>query len=123
MKAGDMIRSFGMSEAHEIRAIGQTPYSRSLIVRVEKLSFRPGTRWRFSDGSSSFSATITDKVFLKRLENRQEGFFKGDLLKVELHTVQSTTADGKLMATNLIERVYEHLQPAKQELLLPESEQ
>ena len=117
------VEGFVSSDGSDAKSVAQNPYSRPLMVKVERLSFKPGTRWRFSDGSSSFSATIADKDFLERLENRQEGFYKGDLLRVEMHTVQSTTLDGKLSATNVIEKVYEHVQPAKQELLLPEGDQ
>ena len=90
------------------------PHGRQLLVKVERLSFKEGQVWRFSDGSSTFSARITDKSFLDRVESRQEGFYKGDLLRVDLKTLQQSTPDGKLTAEHVVERVLEHLQPAHQ---------
>ncbi len=81
--------------------------TRDAILRVASVSFEKN-KWRFSDGGASFPAVVRDERFLRKLDTREEGFYKGDLLKVRLTTIQDTNK-GKLKATHSIDRVIEHV--------------
>src|SRR5271166_583724 len=76
-------------------------------------------KWRFSDGSAKFSASIADPIFQQKLDDRQEGFYKGDVLRVVLRTEQMEKPDGKIQTRHTIEEVLEHRQTGAQQRLLP----
>ena len=78
--------------------------------------FQDGNKWRFSDGSASFSAAIEDDAFLARVNNG-ERFGKGDVLTVELRITQTRTAS-KISADRVVQRVIEHREAAQQQQLL-----
>lgn len=78
--------------------------------------FQDGNKWRFSDGSASFSAAIEDEAFLARVNNG-ERFGKGDVLTVELRITQTRTAS-KISADRVVQRVIEHRESAQQQQLL-----
>lgn len=90
----------------------QQATSREIMVKVASISFEK-RKWRFSDGGASFAAEINDKVFLEKLDSAQEGFFKGDHLKVKMTTVQSVN-NGKLKVSHSIDKVVHHYHAATQ---------
>jgi len=49
------------------------------------------------------------------LDAREEGFFKGDVLRVLLRTSQQPTAGADFKSEYSIEKVFEHLSSPKQE--------
>jgi hypothetical protein len=92
--------------------------SREALVKVVTANFEDG-KWKFSDGSSKFSATIADPVFQQKLANRQEGFYKGDVLRVVLRSTQTEKKGGKIQTNHIIQEVLEHRQAVGQEPLFP----
>lgn len=96
---------------------GELSSTREVLLRVLKPSFEENLKWRFSDGTSRFGASITDQEFQNRIKDRQEGFFNGDILRVVLTSTQRNTADGGFKTENIIERVIEHLPAPRQDRL------
>jgi hypothetical protein len=92
--------------------------TREALVKVVTANFEKG-KWKFSDGGSKFNATIADPVFQQKLDDRQEGFYKGDVLRVVIKTEQTEKPDGKIQAQYAIQEVLEHRQVGIQEGLLP----
>jgi hypothetical protein len=92
--------------------------TREALVKVVTANFEKG-KWKFSDGGSKFNATISDPVFQRKLDDRQEGFYKGDVLRVVIKTEQTEKADGKIQAQYTIQEVLEHRRLGDQQALLP----
>jgi hypothetical protein len=93
--------------------------SREALLNVIKVDFEKG-KWRFSDGTAKFAAAINDSVFQAKLDNREIGFYKGDVLRVRLKTTQIVQAAGNLKTEYSIEEVLEHSPLPKQQSLLSE---
>jgi hypothetical protein len=96
--------------------------SKEALLKIVKPSFEPGQKWRFNDGAAVFNASIADKEFTKRVQDRQEGFYNGDLLRVLLKSAQSVTAGGNLSAEYTVDKVIEHIPGPQQTMLLIPSE-
>src|SRR5438552_10196545 len=92
--------------------------TREALLRVIKVDFEKGT-WRFSDGTARFGARINDALFEEKLDKREIGFYKGDVLRVRLKTVQTTHPSGKLKTEYSIEEVLEYRPIPTQAKLLP----
>jgi hypothetical protein len=60
--------------------------TRIAAFEVVTLSFEDRYKWRFSDGSGTFTADIEDETFFQRLQRREVSFGKGDVLKVEIRS-------------------------------------
>lgn len=69
-------------------------------LQVTSVSFKEDNKWRFSDGSSTFAAAITDAKFLNRVSLGVESFSAGDILNVKLRRRQ-------WLAGNTIKSEYE----------------
>ena len=93
--------------------------TREALLKIVKLSFAGKQKWRFSDGASSFGAVILDKDFVQRIDERREGFYSGDTLRVILRIEQRSMKDGGFKSAYIIERVIQHL-PSQKQYLLPE---
>jgi len=91
---------------------------REAFVTVVTANFEQG-KWRFSDGASKFNATLADPVFQQKLDERLEGFYKGDILRVKIKTAQTEKANGKIVTEHTIEEVLDHQEPLRQRTLLP----
>lgn len=89
--------------------------TREALLRIVKLSFAKGQKWRFNDGAAAFNAGISDKAFLDRLDARQEGFYSGDVLRVLLNASQRLTQSGHVKAEYTVEKILDHLPAPKQE--------
>lgn len=87
-----------------------------VLLQIESAVFKEGNKWRFSDGSTSFFAEITDTDFLARIESGDERFGKGDVLIVDLRRIQSITDNG-LKLEYVLEKVREHKAPLQAGLL------
>ncbi len=86
-------------------------------VQLVNVSFREDNKWRFSDGISTFHASIVDADFLNRVRQNQVAFAKNDLLKVRMGKRQ--WLHGEEMKTEYtVLKVLEHVQAATQ-LKLP----
>lgn len=57
-------------------------------LQVINVSFSEGNKWRFSDGTASFMAEITDENFLQDVDSVRLNFSKGDMLLVDLKVTQ-----------------------------------
>lgn len=104
----------GGTERHDT-SIGNTSISRNIrqiLLRVTRVNFDEG-KWGFSDGNAKFNATIEDVGFKTKLDSGQEGFYKGDVLRVELTTVQTVDSTGNFKSEYRIERVMEHIHALK----------
>jgi hypothetical protein len=91
---------------------------REALVKVVKANFEKG-KWTFSDGTARFNADVDDPVFREKMDSREIGFYKGDLLRVSLETVQSVKASGKIHTDYVIKRVLEYRPAGTQTRLLP----
>lgn len=103
--------------ASDADVVSDTTSERTLL-QIESAVFKDGNKWRFSDGSNSFFAEISDEEFRARIDSGEERFGKGDVLIVDLRRVQSITDNG-LKSEYFVVRVYEHKEPLQIGLPLP----
>ena len=61
---------------------------------VVSLSFKEDNKWRLTDGHNTFSVSMKDEGFQRRVDTDQVGFFKNDILVCDLRTVQWQIRDG-----------------------------
>ena len=100
------------------------PQSQELILdetrrhafSIVSLAFRPGNKWRLTDGQATFSVSMMDEGFQYRVDNNELAFSKDDVLVCDMRTVQWQTHQG-LKTEYEIVAVNRHL-PARQ-LSLP----
>lgn len=77
-----------------------------MALILDAVSPRRGNKWRFSDGSTSFSADLADQAFLQKIENG-ERFGKGDVLNVEMQIAQTRTGH-KITTQHTVLKVLDH---------------
>lgn len=82
-------------------------------LQIIKISFNKGTKWRFSDGASSFLADIKDQKFLDDIDNSKLNFSKGDMLLVDLKVTQYMIGDA-IKTSFEVEHVKKQLNPQRQ---------
>lgn len=92
---------------HRVAATDVLTDIREAKLRIVKANFEEG-KWMFWDGEAKFNASLNDPVFQQKLDNREVGFFKGDVLRVKLKTVQTTLPSGKFKTEYSIEEVLDH---------------
>lgn len=95
--------------ASDADVVSDTTSERTLL-QIESAVFKEGNKWRFSDGSNSFFAEVSDEVFRARIDSGQERFGKGDVLIVDLRRMQSITDIG-LKSEYFVVCVHEHKEP------------
>ncbi len=95
--------------------------TREALLRIIKPSFEAKQKWRFSDGTAAFNASIADEQFISRVSERQEGFFSGDVLRVLLGTSQELTPSGGVSSQYKIEKVLDHLAGPQQAKMFVET--
>lgn len=93
---------------------GQT---RNVWVRVVKPNF-DGGRWSFHDGSAKFGAELEDKDFQAKVNNREQGFFKGDTFLIRLRSFQHHDKNGNLTTRNVVEKILDQREGPRQKKLL-----
>lgn len=84
---------------------------------IVSLTFKEDNKWRLFDGNTQISATIADEDFIRRVDNNQVSFSKGDILLCDVRITQRRTSDG-LKSDYVVEHVVEH-RPATRQLPLP----
>lgn len=89
-------------------------------LQLVAVVFKDDNKWRFSDGASTFYATLTDENFLRRVNLDEERFGKNDLFKVRLTRRQYLDTAGIIRQEVVILEVIEHT-PAMRQLRLPVS--
>lgn len=77
-------------------------------LEIISLSFRETNKWRFSQGSGTFYATILDEAFLVKVASERELFGAGDALRVELE-IRTTRVGTDLRFEYTVLRVIEHM--------------
>jgi hypothetical protein len=105
------------SDAHEQSSDRPLRNTREALLKVATANFEKG-KWRFSDGGTKFSANIADPVFQAKLDSREEGFYKGDVLHVMLESEQTESANGRIQTKYTIKEVLEHRKTGEQQFLL-----
>lgn len=80
---------------------------------IYSLAFKDDNKWRLFDGQNTISAKMADEGFLKRIEENQETFTKGDILVCRIQTSQWRTAAG-LKTEHTVLEVVEHHSAARQ---------
>lgn len=94
------------------------PEQRSLLpsfvyeanVSLVKISFKETNKWAVFDGKNTINVRVEDMVFLKRVDDSEASFSKGDILRVRMRIDQAETSTG-LKSEYAIEEVLEHRPP------------
>lgn len=84
-----------------------------VYLQILNVAFEHG-KWKFSNGSSQFFATIEDEQFLKAVKKNEQRFGSTDTLKVKLKTSQYLDKDGKLKSNYAILKVLEHIKGSEE---------
>ena len=90
---------------------------REVNLQPLNIAFQESNKWRVTDGSQPFYASLADQQFLTKIMTSQERFGRGDILKVRLHTRQYRTDEG-LRTDHTILEVLQHIR-GPQEVPLP----
>lgn len=77
--------SFAEHASHDEVVTEKTVSARLKVVSV---SFQEGYKWRFTDGDTTFAASILDETFLARTVNQEETFTGGDFMNVKLRIIE-----------------------------------
>jgi hypothetical protein len=85
--------------------LDQITYEKTL--QIERIEFNKENKWRFTDGSSSFYAVITDPAFLDKIATGSAAFSASDTLKVRIVEHQRLE-EGKLKSSYQISQVFDH---------------
>jgi hypothetical protein len=83
---------------------------------ILSLAFKEDNKWRLNDGSNAINVSIEDDDFLRRVDNNQIAFAKGDLLICDVRVTQKRTDTG-LRTEYTVVRVADH-RPAVRQLPL-----
>lgn len=102
------------------RTSGAYEYRYRAPFSIVSLSFKQGNKWRINDGRTTLNVTVVDSDFVKRVDQSEIAFTKGDILICDVR-VETRETHGGLHAEFFIERVVDHRRPARQ-LTLFESE-
>ena len=100
---------FARPEVSEETLINKTRIAASII----SLAFKDDNKWRLYDGNAPISALIADEAFLRKVNNNQIAFAKGDVLICDVKMVQTRGRDG-LKTEYTVEHVVEHKPAAHQ---------
>jgi hypothetical protein len=87
-------------------------------LQLVAVVFKDDNKWRFSDGASTFYATLADDEFLQRVNLDEERFGKNDLFRVKLTRRQYLDVGGVMRQEVIVHKVIEHT-PAMRQLRLP----
>jgi len=80
---------------------------------IISLAFKEENKWRLNDGNNPISAAIEDDDFLRRVDDNQIAFAKGDLLICDVRVTQKRTDSG-LRTEYTVVKVVEHRPAARQ---------
>lgn len=73
------------------------------LVQIISVNFEHG-KWRLTDGDTSFWANIQDNDFLRKIENNELRFGKGDMLLVVCY-IKQYVKNGKLSSETIVTQV------------------
>ena len=94
--------------------------TRRSAFSIVSLTFKEANKWRLHDGNALISALILDEPFLRRVDDNQIAFAKGDLLICDVKMTQKRV-QGALKTEYVVERVVEHRPALRQMTLAIES--
>lgn len=83
-----------------------------IYLQIINVAFEHG-KWKFSNGTNQFFATILDEDFIKSVEKNQQQFGSTDTLKVLLRNTQTITNKG-LQSEFFVIKVLEHIKGSQQ---------
>ena len=83
-----------------------------MLARIVSLNFEDG-KWRLSDGTNTFWASIEDEDFLSRIDRGETSFTKGDTLRIQ-YRLKQTVKGGKLATEYIVSKVLEQRKAPKQ---------
>ena len=86
---------------------------REVSLQLVSIAFREDNKWRLTDGAATFYAIMADQDFLDRIDNNDEAFSKGDILRVVLHE-RAFLVSGQLKRDFTVLKVIEHRSAARQ---------
>lgn len=84
-----------------------------VYLQIINVAFEHG-KWRFSNGTNTFYASIEDEDFIDSVKKNQQQFGSTDTLKVKLRTTQSLDKERKLKSEFVVLEVLEHNKGSKQ---------
>ncbi|EAW8084273.1 hypothetical protein DRX78_13020 [Salmonella enterica subsp. enterica serovar Oakland] len=85
----------------------------SSALQLIDISFQEDHKWRFSDGTNTFQASVSDDNFTEAINSQSVNFAKGDLLMVDLKVTQYLQANG-IKTTYDVVKVKEIINPIRQ---------
>jgi hypothetical protein len=94
--------------------------TRTHAFSIIGLSFKEDNKWRLTDGENTFSVSMKDTAFQRRVDNNQEAFAKGDILICDLRTVQ-WQVEGGIKTEYEVVKVVNH-RPARQLVMFEDNE-
>ncbi len=85
---------------------------RQQAFSIVSLAFKENNKWRLTDGQNTFSVSMRDDSFQRRVDNNSIAFAKGDVLVCDLRTIQWQVESGVKSEYEVV-RVVAH-RPARQ---------
>ncbi len=113
----DEVDAFEVPESQE-QLLDET---RRQAFSIIGLSFKEDNKWRLTDGENTFSVSMKDAAFQRRVDNNQVAFAKGDVLICDLRTVQ-WQVEGGIKTEYEVIKVVNH-RPARQLVLFEDNEE
>jgi hypothetical protein len=103
-------------KAPEIEDIPLTDDVIRAAYSIVALAFKDDNKWRLYDGNNQINASIEDQAFLKKVNENNISFSKGDILVCDVQVIQKQTGSG-LKTEYKVQNVVEH-RPALRQLRL-----
>ncbi|PIE13762.1 MAG: hypothetical protein CSA70_03305 [Rhodobacterales bacterium] len=97
--------------------ITETSDTREALLKIVSAQFAEGYLWRFTDGTNTFTASMDDVDFVKRLDNSEIVLSKNDTLRCVIEETQQL-AGNRLKTDTKIIHVKDHISGARQLRLL-----
>lgn len=97
--------------------ITETSDTREALLKIVSAQFEEGYLWRFTDGTNTFTASMEDEDFVKRLDNSEIVLSKNDTLRCVIEETQQL-AGNRLRTETKITHVKDHISGARQLRLL-----
>ncbi|WP_300033951.1 hypothetical protein [uncultured Roseobacter sp.] len=97
--------------------ITETSVEREALLKIVSAQFEEGYLWRFTDGTNTFTASMEDETFVKRLDKSEVVLSKNDTLRCAIQETQQLAGSRLKTETRIIE-VKEHISGARQLKLL-----
>lgn len=104
----------GKFDEVEAKPVGTTVTE--MVVKLHDHSWDANGEWIVDDGDSKYTARMADEDFQRRTDANEIGFFKDDMFRIQMQTVQSITRAGTLKNKRTILKVLGHHSPNQQPL-------